>query len=83
MIALTAAFEYGPDAFTWVDLPEFTMDNRIFSPHACSVCGRLGQPHAEFCPKVTEELHKLSDAREHERRANEGRRSTDRKVRYR
>ena len=24
-------------------------DNRIFSKDACTVCGRLGDPHAEWC----------------------------------
>jgi hypothetical protein len=31
-------------------------DNRIFSKDACTVCGRLGDPHAEWCAAVRTRL---------------------------
>lgn len=31
-------------------------DNRIFSKDACNVCGRLGEPHAEWCDEIGEWL---------------------------
>jgi hypothetical protein len=33
-------------------------DNRIFSKDACTVCGRLGDPHAEWCADVSARLER-------------------------
>jgi hypothetical protein len=35
-------------------------DNRIFSKDACTVCGRLGEPHAEWCAEVAARLERES-----------------------
>ena len=32
------------------------VDNRIFSKDACSVCGRLGEPHASWCEDLSKWL---------------------------
>ena len=34
-------------------------DNRIFSKDACPTCGRLGDPHAEWCADMNEWLELL------------------------
>ena len=36
-------------------------DNRIFSKDACTVCGRLGDPHAEWCSEMTVLLKREHD----------------------
>jgi hypothetical protein len=35
-------------------------DNRILSKDACPVCGRLGDPHADWCAGVTARLERES-----------------------